>query len=313
MKSFEELFNEFNNNTEVINLGNEAYKEIKKRNKLTLLLCAIIDFVIIGIMCSIMGMSLSSIPFYIFTIFIIDIIIFFIMVAEFNSKHQEFNLMFKEQIIKKMISNFYNNTEYYPRKKMPQAIYDEAKYDGRYNKYYSDDYIEATINEKYFINIAEVHTKREETRTDSDGNTHTTTYTVFNGIFAKITMEKSINQDLRITSYDSYYNHRLEMDSVEFEKQFDVFASNKIIGMQLLTADIMEELVEFKNRINQKFDVFIDKNNIYLRFHCDSMFEPSLVKKQILNEKKLKSYYDILKFTYELSNKIINIIESTEI
>ncbi len=81
-------------------------------------------------------------------------------------------------------------------------------------------------------------------------------------------MEKSINSNLRIAYNYSGYKNKLEMDSSEFEKKFDVFASDKIIGMQILTADIMEEILQFKNKIKEDFDIFINNNVIYLRFHC---------------------------------------------
>ena len=103
------------------------------------------------------------------------------------------------------------------------------------------------------------------------------------------------------------------MDSSEFEKAFNVYASDKIIGMQILTADIMEDILEFKNLTKQHFDIVINNNNIYLRFHCGSMFEPHFKKKNILDEKSLKSYYDILNFTCELTNKIINVVNDVEI
>ena len=37
------------------------------------------------------------------------------------------------------------------------------------------------------------------------------------------------------------------MDSQEFEKSFDVTASDKIKAMQLLTSDVMADLIDFKN------------------------------------------------------------------
>ena len=213
-----------------------------------------------------------------------------------------------------MINNFFTDLEYSPNKKMPSHIYQEARYE-RYDNYYSDDYMKAKINEKYIIDMAEVHTEREETRTDSDGDTYTSRETIFHGIFAKIIINKSINSNLRITYNYSGYKNRLEMDSSEFEKNFDVFASNKIIGMQLLTADIMEEILEFKNKIKKRefFDIYIYENNIYLRFNCGPVFEATLGKKGFLNEEKIREYYDILKFIYELSNKIIKIVNDVEI
>ena len=71
-------------------------------------------------------------------------------------------------------------------------------------------------------------------------------------------MHKSIMGDLRITQNGSLmFDKKLEMDSSEFEKYFDVQASNQIIGMQLLTTDVMEELVDFENKTKMKFDIII--------------------------------------------------------
>ena len=103
------------------------------------------------------------------------------------------------------------------------------------------------------------------------------------------------------------------MDSSEFEKYFNVYASDKIIGMQILTADIMEDILEFKNLTKQHFDIFINNNNIYLRFHCGSMFEIRTLKSGPIDEQNLKKYYDILNFADNLSRKIIKIINETEL
>ena len=105
----------------------------------------------------------------------------------------------------------------------------------------------------------------------------------------------------------------MEMDSSEFEKQFNVFASDRIKCMQILTADIMEQIIEFKEKTNQKFDIYINDDKIYLRFHKNDLFEPMYKTNEILDKNSLQSYYDILKFTYELTNKIIKVINEVEI
>ena len=106
--------------------------------------------------------------------------------------------------------------------------------------------------------------------------------------------------------------NRLKMDSSEFEKYFDVQATDKIHGMQLLTADVMEELIEFQNQNKVRFDVVIYNNNIYIRFHCGEMFEPSNISKGPIHKESLKKYYNILNFTSSLSNKLVNLIKDTE-
>ena len=83
--------------------------------------------------------------------------------------------------------------------------------------------------------------------------------------------------------------------------------------MQLLTADIMEILIDFQNKNNIKYDIIINNNIIYLRFHCGNMFEPEAVNKDVFDEKNLEKYYNILQFTSELSNKVIEIVKETDI
>ena len=127
----------------------------------------------------------------------------------------------KENIINNLICNFYDNVDYIPKKLMPEEIYDAAKYNEYYNRYYSDDYMEAQLNNKYKIKMAEVHTVDEETHTDSHGNTTTTRTTKFHGLFAQIRMEKSINSSLLIRRNNLFARkNKLEMDSNEFEKLF---------------------------------------------------------------------------------------------
>ena len=54
------------------------------------------------------------------------------------------------------------------------------------------------------------------------------------------------------------------MDSNEFEKYFDVKATNQILGMQLLTADVMQDLIDFQNENNIRYDIVIE-NELYLQ------------------------------------------------
>lgn len=312
MKSFEELYKEFNSNIEINEVANKVQEERKKRNKLAAVLCISIDMILVFFIYNTIKFSIFKIMFYIGPIFITDMIILLILFLALNSKYKEYVPLFKENVIKSMLNNFFTEIEFFPDKMMPSQIYKEGKYEG-YDIYHSDDYIEGKIENEYLIDMAEVHTEREETYKDSDGNTNTRTYTIFHGMFAKIIMEKSINSNLRITLNHAGYKDRLEMDSSEFEKYFDVFASDKIIGMQILTADVMEEIVELKNKIKQHFDIFIDNNALYLRFHCGAMFEPKMRKKQNLDENSLKMYYNILKFINELSNKIIKTIKEVQI
>lgn len=83
--------------------------------------------------------------------------------------------------------------------------------------------------------------------------------------------------------------------------------------MQILTADIMEMLLDFLKKYDMNFDVVIKNNIIYLRFHSGDMFEAASIKKEAFDENTIKKYYDMLEFTYNLSDKLIKLINETEI
>lgn len=317
MKNFEELYQELQNTgkQELEEVWKKSKEEKKKANKISIIVCLIIDLIIIAFVIS--GGGLSGFPFgimFILPILVFNVIISLIITAIFSKNQNKYTEKYKSIIINKMIENFYDSLEYFPNKQMPSRIYDEVGYNESYNRYYSDDYFEAKINNKYDIGMAEVTTKKVETRTDSKGRTHTTTYLRFSGLFAKIVIDKSINSEVSIRKNGalSFSKNKLEMDSGEFEKYFDVSASDKIKGMQLLTADVMEELIEFENKTNIQYEITIRDNYIYLRFHSGTMFEPKQNKNEVLDKKSIQSYFYMLNFTYNLSNKLINLIHETE-
>ena len=322
MKTFDEIYEELQctDNNELMGIWVKANEERKKTKKIILILCLIIDlFMLICVLLpmtqGIFGFGMLSILQIVVPIIVIDVLIYVIVNAIFSKNRKQYSKMYKEIIINKLINNFYSRTEYFPQKQMPKYIYNEAEYNEYYNRYYSDDYFEAFLNDKYSIQMAEVKTEEQETHTDSDGKTTTTTTLKFHGLFGKIIIDKSINGELKIMQNGKmlFNKNQLKMDSSEFEKYFDVKASNKIVGMQLLTADVMEELIEFQNKTNIKYDICIKNNNLYLRFHCGTMFEPQNIKHGVIDKKSLQKYFYMLNFTYNLSNKLTTTMNDTEI
>ena len=319
MKTFDEIYDELQStdNSELNDAWKQAKMESEKANKISLIACLIIDiFIIIMFLKNTMSISNTYVLMpMLMSIFIADIFAYVIINILFSKNKNQYHIKYKEIVIKKLMNNFYDNLEYFPNKQMPQYIYDNGNYNEYYNRYRSEDYLEGQINSKYGIQMAEVLTQKEETYRDSDGKTHTRIITRFHGLFGKIEMDKSINSKLRIMQNGAgrWGKNKLKMDSSEFEKYFDVEASDKIKGMQLLTADVMEELIEFENKTNMKYDVYINNNNLYLRFHCGDMFEPGNIKKGALDEKSIQKYFYMLNFTYNLSNKLITLINETDI
>ena len=126
---------------------------------------------------------------------------------------------------------------------LDKEIYDDAKFDF-YDRYNSEDLITGKLRGCNY-NIAEVHTQEKEE--DKDGNTNWKT--IFLGTFANVKLTKSFNSEIDIicnrlkNNNDKY----ISIDNEEFEKIFDVFTTDKILAMRLLTPDVTTKLIDVYN------------------------------------------------------------------
>ena len=256
-----------------------------------------------------MGQPCEIIIAAILGILVLDIFIFICTeIFSVNIKsYNKYNLEYKNTIISKIISNFYSNLLYIPEKSMPEEIYRQVE-ERLYDEYASQDYFEAILDGKYPIQMAEILSQKEND--DEDSNFKYTT--VFDGILTKIVMRTSINGEIKILCDGSLYlGDKLKMDSEEFEKKFDVKASTHILGMQLLTADVMLQLIRLKDDFKVPFDIYIKNNDIYIKFYTGTMFELNIVKQNLLDEQAIRKCYDTLNLTYSLSSKLISAIENS--
>lgn len=322
-KEFEEFYNELNKE-ELVGSWKSAKSEKNRRGILSILTIILVDFAILyfaakafsnnsmhSSMNSVFGIAkfgmiipivMGCIP--------IDVIIYMVFHVTMSGKNSKYNNEFKEKIVNKLIENFFTNVDYVPLKGIPREMYEKPKYDGYYNRYCSDDYIDATINDKYSLKIGEVTTKKVEQHRSSNGSTTTSTTIIFSGLFIKINLGESVENTLKITRDNIIYGkEKIEMDSQEFEKYFDVGAKFRLFGMEILTPDIMELLVDFRKVLKDNFDIYIIDDSMYIRLHVGPMFESVINETETIDKVTVKKYYDILDFTYNLSNKMIQVIE----
>ena len=291
---------------------NEVYKEcctpletLRKTFKKRIILIVIIVFV----SQIIINLLVPNITFSFFFLFLgLIVVMLYIGMAKPGKEYRKF---FKENVIKKFVKEYSESLDFNPDAGMSKGIYNDAEFE-RYDNYSSEDLIYGTLEDGYKIQMAEVHT--EEESTDSDGNT--TTSTVFHGLFACVEFDKYINTYLKIRQNQKFLfiknKHKLEMDSGEFEKIYDVYTENNIITMQLLTADIMQMFIDFKNKNKLIPQLTLKENKLYIRFETGGVFEASILKKS-LDYEVLKRYYDIINFTLELTEKFIKNVNETEL
>lgn len=298
MKSFNEIYQEV-----YVNSGNEL-KNLKQANTQRN-----IFFVIIIVM-------LGIFTFYFRSIFIgiISIVVLIIMLIAYAKEFKNYKLQYKEKVIKEFIHGYSDGLDYRPQEGIASSQYSHAGFDGYYDRYYSEDLIKGEILENCKISMAEVHTQREETTTDSNGNTTTTYVTLFHGLFAKIDLNCFNSVDFMVEKNKIFKGifgkkYRLEMDSNEFEKIYDVKTSDKISTLRILTSDIMQLLIDFKKQNKVVPEISLRGNNLYIRYGVGNVFEPNLLKND-MDFDKLKKTYNMINFTLNLAKEFTkNIIE----
>lgn len=305
-ESFTEFLGSLDAKNEQFNNKWEDLKyEKRKKALITAIIILIIDIIILN--------SVGAFSMFLMVL-LFNANVFIFVISHLLIKHKDitqFNNDYKERIINELLKNFIEDVDYVPLKGLPKSIYDEAKYGGFYNKYYSDDYFEGKMNGKKIV-MANLLVQKEEEIRDKDGNYETETTTVFNGIFGKINLEKTINCNLTIANdyrTSSFDKQKIDMDSFEFEKEFNVYTDNQITAMQLLTADIQSDILELYNEQKIRFHISITNNTMYVLFNTGRMFEVFSSRKN--PNEVLEKFFEIMRFIYMLVDKIINTIDDT--
>ncbi|MCR5186153.1 MAG: DUF3137 domain-containing protein [Clostridia bacterium] len=230
-----------------------------------------------------------------------------------NNGVSQFNKEYKYNVINKLLENFVDELDYVPLKGISRKIYDETEYKDEYNEFESDDYFEGKIGTKKVV-MADVDAKLITTEKDDEGNTHTETTTIFNGLFGKVFMDKSIDADISITRGKTYSfgkMQKVDMDFREFEQSFTVVSDNNVIAMQILTIDLQEDILELYNNAKLDFDIIIKNNNMYVFFETGDMFE--VYSTRYSPKEVLEKYFEIMKFITKIVEKISKAIGDTQI
>lgn len=299
-KSFEEIYNSIN-----LNVGDNIEKLRKSALRKKYLAFVVVVLLWVAILLS--GFT-KYVAFLIFS-FIFSIIIFLYIIIRFN---KEYRKNYKEQVINEIVKQSSPNLFYEYSAGISQLEYAESNFEFGWDKYNSEDKIEGELEDGVMLKMAQVHTEDIQTTTDSNGNTTNTYITKFFGLFGIITLKTSTEVDFMITNnskFAKFSKNRMEMESAEFEKIYDVYvgigkdknnASRQNV-MEILTPETIENLVYIRNLFKTAINVRVFKNKIYFRVELGDIFEPPTFKKSI-NFETLKRYFlivDMPRMLYE--------------
>lgn len=289
MKSFEEMYEKVKNNSESI---------IEKERKKIIYLVVII----VLLMSSAFVFNILK-PINNLRILMILIPIAFLICISLYFRYKK---IFKERVLQDLVKSVdegltYNLSGTGNEMMQEYNICNWENYDRYSNEDYITGYMTSKSGQKYEMHMCEVNT--QDRHTDKEGRTHYTT--IYQGLYLVAKMDKAYNGSIKIlnqSNFDGIFssqNMKVNLDSPEFEKIYNVYSQDQIRARQLLTADIMANILDFRRVVNKDVDIAIKDNIIYLRIHSGPILEPKVFSNPISKE-ILAFYYNILKFSCEL-------------
>ena len=299
----EELFEEIYEN--VCNGCIERLEDVKRKNKL-FIFTAFIVLTIINILLYIFIDFKPEVTIAI-TISIVVLMILFI------NGQKNYNNIYKQTVVENLVKK-YNEKLYYSTDGITRMDYKISNFEGKFDILESEDRIYGKLKTGDNVQIASVRTYKVN-KYKLDGMNKEERVKSFDGMYGIVRLEKNLlsNINVQIDSITEHNNKdRIEMDSSEFEKYYDIITKDKIMAMRIFTADLIEVLVNIKKKTKIPVEIKIDENMIYFRYKCGPMFEPPFLLRNGLDKNLLKEYFKLIYYPIELLEKLCDNINNID-
>ena len=251
-------------------------------------------FIIIGIIV----VAITSIITFIFKMPPILVIVgmvltFIIALLCTGKKAREYSLAFKSYFVKSSLEKIFTNLKYQPESGISRSTIAETNMMRMGDRYSSNDLVTGNYKTIGFTQ-SDVHIEEEHETRDSDGNTRTYYVTIFKGRWMIFDFNKSFKADVQVAQKGFGNNkvgswlsgqqkfHKVEMESQEFNKAFNVYAQQPLDAFYILTPKIMEKIRNLDERNDGRLLLCFIDNKLHVgiynyedSFEHQSVFKPT--------------------------------------
>lgn len=275
---------------DLVKIQNEVIKKSKIINIITLIIWVIAMIILYS-----MDVKLVS---YFTTSIIIIIVKSIIKSILLGKQVNEFNNGFKNKYVLSSLNKIFTDLNYFPDKGLHYSVIANTRMMDMGDRYSSNDYFEGKYKN---VNVrqADVHIEEEEETTDSEGNTTTTWVTIFKGKWMIFDFNKSFTANVQV-SQKGFGNSRVnnwgeknkykkvEMEDVEFNKMFRIYAQNEHDAFYILTPSLMEKIKKLANSVDGKLLMCFIDNELHIGlYNYKDSFEYNVYKK--IDEEKINN------------------------
>ena len=326
--NIEEKFNDFYNSFLISNKADFDKMEIQRNrainerqhNKKIIIMVEVIILIIIIFWAIIFGLEEDNdtIPEF---CFMVGFLFPMIIALKKRQKLEEYEDVYQNKIIRKLIQHFSPKLEYYPNEAISDEEYLKMGIEN-FNEFNSSNTIRG-IYKNNKIMISKIITKYISSHNHYEGlfeegrtmRRKINVQETFDGIFVKAKLSQSIKTDLYIKSeehlYEKAFNSFIkniegkEYDEIvvnEFNNIFKIYSSKSDVNTRILDSEMKSILIDIYNK--QKFEIVIKDDYIYIRFWIAGLFSNPQLKRETNDKEILYKNYEILYLVFYLLTKI---------
>ncbi len=203
--------------------------------------------VALGIILFLTVSSLEVLGIIIGAIGVIVIAVFF---GKAGAKISKLKAELKLKLVTTLLEEEFEGVSYEPHAKIPASRIIGTKTVKAPDRYYGEDYMRGSYKDVKF-EVSDVDLKERRVHRDSKGHTHVTYETYFKGRWYIYTFPKNFKKELKILEARApfFANQglvRVETESIDFNKKFNVYATDLTYGFYHITPSMIEKLMQFE-------------------------------------------------------------------
>lgn len=242
-------------------------------------------------------------------IFLIGALILFVF---FTGKKKSYVASFKKTIVSRIINFIDSSFQYSPTLHISKNEYIKSGlYIDKPERFSGDDYIEGTRGKTFFC-FSELHTEK---LVSTGKSSHWET--IFKGLFFISDFNKNFAgrtyawsekkpQLNFLTKFFSSFALNLEevkLESIEFEKKFNVYSSDQVEARYILSPSFMERMVKLQTMMGSGISFSFIDTNIYVAVPIrEKLFEPTIYSPN--NYERLGDYYNTVQIVFDIIDEL---------
>lgn len=280
------------NTTSNLNIDEKILLLEKKRKKAMIFyILMIIPFIVAFVTMFLTIFGDSSIAFFILFISILIFCIFFGFGYKFFNDYKKY---YKQNFVKIALEGMFDDLVYEPKNCISKSVIESTHIIRRGNTFSGDDFISASYHGVPFV-----HSDITIQQVTSNGkNTTTTTY--FKGKWMAFDFNKDFSEYVIIAEkkggaiIDKKTNNKVEMESVEFNNKFKVYATDDHTAFYLITPQFLTSLEKLRDNTKGQLLLAFINGKLHIALHTNkNSLEPKIFSK--VDAKVINSIRDELK------------------